>query len=264
MSQRSYGEPRTEVSAVILTRNEANNIAACINSLTPWVDAIIVWDSGSTDDTRDIARRCGAQVVYRPFDNYAAQRQAALDAIAAEWILFVDADERMTAALGLELLDFLALKNDEINGAWLPRRNCIAGTEVRGAGYWPDYQLRLLRRGHTAYVAEREVHEIVRVEGEEAYFTQPLLHYNYESWAHFHRKQPAYAKYEASILAQHDIRPRPHNFILQPLREFRRRYLTLRGYVDGVFGLKLCIWLAWYYGFMPYVYLLRDGNLDDD
>ena len=103
--------------AVILTRDEANNIGSCINSVNPWVDAIVVWDSGSVDDTRSIARRCGAHVVYRPFDNYAAQRQAALDAIEAEWILFVDADERFTAMLGQELLDFLSHKHDNVGGS---------------------------------------------------------------------------------------------------------------------------------------------------
>ena len=139
----------------------------------------------------------------------------------------------------------------------MPRRNFIAGAEVRGAGYFPDYQLRLLRRRCAAYVLEREVHEIVEVDGEEVYFEKPLTHYNYASWAHFHSKQPAYARYEAGILAQRGIRPKPHNFILQPLREFRRRYVTLRGYMDGLFGLRLCLWLAWYYGFMPYVYLLK-------
>ncbi len=264
MAVKPSSEAKPRIVAVILTRNEANNIAACINSVKPWVDAIVVWDSGSVDDTRAIAKRCGALVVYRPFDNYAAQRQAALDAIEAEWILFVDADERFTAMLGQELLDFLEKDDPNIAGAWLPRRNFIVGHEVRGAGYYPDYQLRLLRRSRAEYVAEREVHEIVDVDGEEVYFEQPLTHYNYASWAHFHSKQPTYAKYEAGILAQRGIHPKPHNFILQPLREFRRRYISLRGYIDGLFGLQFSLWLAWYYGFMPYIYLMTDKSLYED
>lgn len=262
-SDREAGDERPRVSAVILTRNEANNIAACINSIKPWVDLIVVWDSGSNDDTRDIARRCGAHVVYRPFDNYAAQRQSALDSLNVEWVLFVDADERFTAVLGQELKNVLANPDSALCGAWLPRRNFIAGKEVRGGGFYPDYQLRLLRRGSVRYVLTREVHEIAEVDGQEIHLQNPLLHYNYESWSHFRRKQPAYARYEASILAKRGIHARPHNFVLQPLREFRRRFFTLHGYRDGLFGLRLALALAWYYGALPYYYLLRDPTLYD-
>ena len=250
------------MAGVVLTRNEASNVADCINSLKPWVDTVIVWDSGSSDETCEIASRCGSHVVYRPFDNYAAQRQSALDSVNAEWILFVDADERLTALLGEEIRELVTADNPELAGGWLPRRNFIAGKEVRGGGFFPDYQLRLLRRKRASYVLEREVHEIAEVDGKEIYLQHPLLHYNYASWTHFHEKQPSYARYEASILASRGIHARPHNFILQPLREFRRRFFTLRGYIDGLSGLQLAFWLAWYYGALPYYYLLRDSDVD--
>ncbi len=243
---------------VILTKNEANVIGGCIESLRPWVDAVVVWDSGSDDTTCEVARLHGAPAVQRPFDNYAAQRQAALDSIAADWILFVDADERLPAALGAEVRALVATDAPDLCGIWLPRRNFIAGHETRGGGFFPDYQLRALRRGCARYVPAREVHEIAELDGHAVYAETPLLHYNYQNWRHFHRKQPAYARYEARILAGRGIRPQPHNFILQPLREFRRRYLTLRGYQDGLHGLRLALWLAWYYGALPYVYLLME------
>ena len=87
--------------------------------------------------------------------------------------------------------------------------------------------------------------------------SEPLLHYNYASWRQFHIKQKTYARYEAGILQARGIRAQPHNFVLQPLREFRRRYLTLKGYRDGTRGLSLALMLAWYYGFMPYWDLAR-------
>ncbi len=254
MSQRSP----VHLAAVILTRNEAQHIADCVAALRGWVDAVVVWDSGSTDATRDLAQQAGARVVYRPFDDYGRQRQAALDAINAEWILFVDADERVTPELADEIHQRLAADaaaTAPIDGYWLPRRNFIAGKETRGGGFYPDYQLRLLRRG-AAHYAPRAVHEIVEVSGKTAHLTAPLLHYNYRDWQHFHTKQRAYARYEADMLAQRGIRPRPHNFLLQPLREFRRRYVTLDARRDGLHGLRLSLWLAWYYGFMPYWVLL--------
>jgi glycosyltransferase involved in cell wall biosynthesis len=241
--------------AVILTKNEAHHIAACVASLQGWTDAVIVWDSGSIDVTQAQARAAGALVVQRPFDDYARQRQAALDSIDAGWILFVDADERATPALAAAVQG--ATGNSPYAGFWIPRRNLIVGHQMSGGGFTPDYQLRLLQRHCAHYDLAREVHEIVELDGEAGYLDEPLIHYNYASWAQFHAKQRRYAHYEARILAGRGIRPRPHNFMLQPLREFRRRYLTLGGWRDGLHGLRIALWLAWYYGFMPYWVLWR-------
>ena len=134
--------------AVILTKNEAHNINDCVATLRDWVDAVVVWDSLSHDGTQDLALLAGAQVIERPFDNYAAQRQAALDAVDAAWIFFVDADERATPALGEEVRR--VIKTDAAAGYWMPRRNFIVGHEMRHGGYVPDYQLRLLERSKAA------------------------------------------------------------------------------------------------------------------
>ena len=246
------------LAAIILTKNEAAHISDCVAALRGWCDPVVVWDSGSSDATQQLAYLAGALVVERPFDNYAAQRQSALDTVNAEWVLFVDADERVTSALREEILG--VVEGGEANGYWIPRRNFIVGQETRGGGFSPDYQLRLLRREAARYAGDREVHEIVDVGGKDARLAEPMLHYNYHSWKQFHAKQRGYAAYEARILHARGVRPRPHNFVLQPLREFRRRYLTLRGYRDGRHGLRLAVLLAWYYGFMPYWILLRAGG----
>ena len=128
---------------------------------------------------------------------------------------------------------------------------------MKAGGFSPDYQMRLLRRSAARMDTEREVHEIVNVGGNEGYLQSPLIHYNYQDWSQFHRKQRVYAAYEAKILAGRGIRPKPHNFILQPLREFRRRFVTLQGWRDGWHGLRLALWLAWYYGALPYWILYR-------
>ena len=90
------------------------------------------------------------------------------------------------------------------------------------------------------------------VEGALKHLSEPFIHYNYTSWTQFYRKQRVYAAYEARILASRGIHPRPHNFILQPWREFYRRFITLRGWQDGWHGLHLALLLAWYYGLQPY------------
>ncbi|MCL4833931.1 MAG: glycosyltransferase family 2 protein [Caldilineaceae bacterium] len=246
------------LTAVILTRNEAKHITTCIATLLPWADAVVVWDSGSTDATCDLAHLAGALVVQRPFDDYARQRQAALNTIASEWILFVDADERATPELAAEV--GRVIQEPDIAGYWIPRRNFIVGHEMRGGGFTPDYQLRLLRSAKAHYDLTREVHEIVQLDGAEGYLSQPLIHLNYVDWAQFHRKQIGYARYEAHILAQRGIRPQAHNFVLQPLREFYRRFISLAGWRDGLHGLRLALLLAWYYGFVPYWHLLKKGE----
>lgn len=246
--------------AAILTKNEARHITDCIASVS-WADQVLVSDSFSDDGTPELARAAGAVVHQRPFAGWASQRNAALDEAArlgAEWVFFVDADERATPELGEEVHEVITVRPEA--GWWVPRHNYIVGQRVRYGGFYPDYQLRLLRVGRARYDPGRPVHEVVLLDGADGYLTHPLIHYNYESWAQFHRKQRRYAAYEAHILRERGIQPRPHNFVLQPLREFRRRYLTLQGYRDGLHGLKLCVLLAYYYGFYPYWLLARGSG----
>ena len=244
--------------AVILTKNEAHNIADCIASLRDWVDGVVVWDGGSEDGTCELAWLAGAMVVQRPWDTFAAQRQSVLDTVNAEWILFVDADERVTPALAAEIQT--SIQAGKAAGFWIPRRNFIVGHEMRHGGFYPDYQLRLLQRTAAHYPLQRAVHEFAVVDGATARLNTPFLHYNYTSWRQFQRKQRVYAAYEAHILTTRGIRPRPHNFVLQPLREFYRRFVTLQGWQDGWPGLRLALLLAWYYGFAPYWILLSSSG----
>jgi len=243
------------LTAVIITRNEAHNIADCIAALRDWTDAVVVWDSCSQDETRQIAQEAGARVIARPFDDYARQRQAALDSIDSDWVLFIDADERATPTLAQEVIE--ASREGSCAGYSIPRRNFIVGREMRGGGFTPDYQLRLLRRRCARYDLSREVHEVVILDGEEGRLSEPLIHYNYADWPQFHSKQRVYARYEARILAERGTRARPHNLILQPVRELRRRFFKLQGWRDGIHGLRMALLLAWYYGFVPYWLLLR-------
>lgn len=247
-------KPGTTLAAVILTRNEAAHIADCIASLH-WCDRVVLSDSYSDDGTVEMALAAGAEVMQRPFDNFAAQRNAALQAVEAEWILFVDADERATPELAAEVRRVIV--EEDKAGWWVPRHNFIVGKLIRYGGYFPDYQLRLLRRGQAHYDPARPVHEVVILEGEAGYLQNPLIHYNYDSWAQVHEKQRRYACLEAQRLFAQGIHPKPHNLVLQPLREFRRRLITLRGYKDGLHGLRLYALLAYYYGFLPYLHLHR-------
>lgn len=230
-----------ELTAVILTRNEASHITDCIQSLS-WADRVVVFDSYSEDDTAVLAQTAGAELYQSKFENYAQQRNAALSALHTDWVFFVDADERGTPELGQEIRQVIATRPER--GWYVPRHNYIFGQLTRGAGWFPDHQLRLFKHGCVRY--ERPVHEIAVVDGAVGYLQRPLTHYNYRDVAHFRAKQRAYTSYDARILYDQGIKPKPRNYILQPLRHFYWRFVTLNGYQDGPHGLRLSLYMAYY------------------
>ncbi len=230
-----------EIAAVILTLNEEKNILDCIASVR-WADRVVIVDTFSTDETVTLARSAGAEVMVHRFENYAQIRNVALNAVKSPWLFFVDADERATPELAAEIRRVTSQRPE--NGWWVPRHNYLFGKLTLGAGWYPDYQMRLLRRGKARY--ERPVHEIVVLDGEQGRLLNPLRHYNYETVAQFHAKQARYSDYDAEILYQQGVRPRPYTPITQALRHFQWRLVTLKGYRDGLHGLRLCMLTAWY------------------
>ena len=230
------------VTAVVLTLNEERNIEACLESLA-WADNLVVFDSFSTNGTTNLARRAGAEVIQHPFENYAQQRNATLDRVEADWILFVDADERATPALAAEVQEVTGGGREEV-AWWVPRHNYIFGRLILGAGWYPDYQMRLVRRGRARW--ERPVHEVAVVDGPEGYLENPLIHYNYDDLADFVARQEKYADYDAGILFQQGVRPRFYTSYSQAARQFWWRFVTLRGARDGLHGLWLSLLMAYY------------------
>lgn len=231
--------------AVILTSNEARHIQECIDSVR-FADGIVIYDSFSTDQTVHLAQQFGAEVIQRKFDNYANQRNAALAAVKerADWVLFVDADERVTPELAAEVREVITRPN--VSGWRIPRFNYIFGRITKGAGWYPDYQTRLLRVGKAHYDPDRQVHELVVLDGIEGTLTQHFIHYNYHDLSQFVAKQQRYTQYDAQIMWKQGIHPKPQNFALQPIRQFWWRFVSLKGYQDGLHGLRLSLLMAWY------------------
>ena len=245
------------ISAIVITRNEERHLQACLESLR-WADEIIVLDSFSTDRTLEIARRFTDKVYQREFVNFPTQRNAAIELAGGDWVFFLDADERVTPVLADEIRSAVssAVLQQKDAGYWVPRQNIILGRWVQYAGWCPDHQLRLFQRGKARYDERREVHETVVLEGQAGNLQNAIVHYNYESVGQLISRQNRYAGLEASALYASGVRAKPHNFVLQPLREFKRRYIDWRGYRAGWLGLFLSLVMAWY-SFMTYVKLMR-------
>jgi glycosyltransferase involved in cell wall biosynthesis len=237
---------RPTVTGAVLALDEARNVAACLSSLA-WTDALlVVLDDRTTDDTATIAERHGARVVVRRFRDYASQRNAALDAVTTDWVFFLDADERVPAPLAAEMRGLVDSPARDVGGYWVPRHNIIWGRRIDHGGWYPDYQLRLLRVAGARYDETREVHELVSVAGETGRLLNPLVHYNYATVRQFLEKQEHYSTLEASSRFRRGESVRAYQLLRKPQREFFRRYFELQGRLDGLHGLMLCGLLAWY------------------
>jgi len=243
-----------EIVAVILTKNEQERIARCIDSVH-WCDAVVVWDSFSTDRTCEIARQNGALVVQHPFRGYGSQRQAAMDALSARWILFVDADERVTPQLAQEIREAIIAQPDVV-GWWIPRHNYIFGRLTLHAGWYPDYQMRLLRPAHARWDPQREVHELAILDGPDGRLRNVLLHDNYDSLWQFIATQDRYTHIDAEVLFRQGVRPKAWSMLSMPVRHFKWRFLELQGYRDGLHGLLLSALMSYYEG-LKYARLAR-------
>jgi glycosyltransferase involved in cell wall biosynthesis len=235
------------LTAAIIARDEEDMLGDCLRSLAFADERLVLLDSATRDRSREVARAHGARVRERVFDNFAAQRDAALRLASGDWVLFVDADERVTPSLRDEVLARVADPGDR-RAFWIPRHNYLMGRIVRHAGWFPDYQLRLLERRAVHFDPLRVVHEVAVVDGPVGYLDEPLVHFNYRSLGEFVRKQERYSTLEAQRWLATFGRPRARALIGQPVREFWRRFVVLQGFREGVLGLVLSVLLAYYAG----------------
>ncbi|MBV9354422.1 MAG: glycosyltransferase family 2 protein [Chloroflexi bacterium] len=236
-----------QLTAAVIARDEEDQIGPCLAALA-WADErLVLVDAATRDHTFERAQQAGARVERRPFLDFATQRNAALELARTPWVLFVDADERVTPALRAEVVHVLAQPDGRV-GFWIPRRNHMLGRVLRGGGWFPDYQLRLLRRGAAHYQWSSIVHEVASLAGPSGWLAEPLDHLSHRTLADFTRKQERYCGLAARRWSAEHGRPRVRALVGQPIREFWRRYVTLAGYRDGPVGLELSLVCAWYTG----------------
>ncbi|MBI2845851.1 MAG: glycosyltransferase family 2 protein [Chloroflexi bacterium] len=233
------------ISCVLVALDEEKNIAACLATLG-WADEVVVLDGGSRDRTVALAQEAGARVESHPFDNFAQQKNRALDLARGEWIFLIDADERVPPGLAAEIK--AATFSSDLAGFWMPRKNYIFGKWIKHAGWYPDYQMRLTQKGQAHYDENRQVHEVVVLESAAGYLTTPLIHHNYETVGQFMAKQRKYTEMAAQDLWREGRRSKPWSPLLQGWREFWRRYVTLEGLREGWRGLLVSFLMGYYEG----------------
>ena len=222
------------VTVVIAARNEAANIAACIQSVR-WAREILVVEDGSTDDTRSIAEREGATIVANPFVTIGLQRNAAIERASSSWILVVDADERASPALAQEVE--AVITSPRFDAYRIPRRNFFLGAEVRHGGWESDRPIRLFRSS-VRYNANR-VHEHVEVTGEIGNLTSHLTHEPYPSLDSWFDKLGRYSRWWAEDRYEKGKRVGIGSVTLRPPLRFLTMFVLRGGWMDGARGAML-------------------------
>jgi glycosyltransferase involved in cell wall biosynthesis len=231
------------VSAVVIAKDEAAHIGGCLAGLG-WADErLVVLDAATTDSTAEVALAAGARVEGVAWRGFSGQRNAALDLANGDWVLFVDADERVIPALAAEVRRIVDGDAPHV-GYWIPRRNVIVGEWVRHAGWHPDRQLRLMRRDSARYDEERAVHELAMLDGSAGDLRNPLIHLNYVTWGEFREKQRRYALLDARRRFADGERARARSLVGQPIRQLIWRAWTLGGVRQGLTGLRLSAEMA--------------------
>lgn len=225
----------TGLSVIIITKNEAFNIRACLESVM-WVDEIIVVDSGSTDETAAICREFTPHVYVHDWPGFGAQKNRALNYASKNWVLSLDADERVTPELASQLARAIADNNKD--GFYLPRRSQFCGRFIKHSGWYPDYVLRLFKRTKGRF-SDDMVHERVVLQGVAGKLSSPLLHYSYMNEADVKRKSEQYASAAALQMFNSGKTAALADAHIRAGWAFLRTYCLRLGFLDGVAGLNI-------------------------
>jgi len=221
-----------KLSVIIITKNEAANMRACLESVA-WADEIIVVDSGSSDGTPDICRERGAKVYELDWPGFGSQKNRALDYSTGDWVLSLDADERITPELRAELEK--AMNGSKSDGFYLPRKSQFCGRFIRHSGWHPDYVLRLFKRG-SGHFSDDLVHETVVLQGHAGKLSSPLLHYSYMTSQDVERKVEQYSSAAAQQMYAKGKKATLLDASVRGAWAFARTYFLRLGLLDGIAG----------------------------
>lgn len=221
---------QNKISVVIITGNEENNIKDCLKSVK-WADEIIVVDSESSDETAKIAKDFTDKVLIHKWDGYSAQKTYAISLAKNDWILSIDADERVSDELAKEILEKDLTKH---NGYFINRDNFFLGKLIRGCGWGNDLQLRLFKKSETK-LSDRMVHEKFIVNGSVSELKNSFSHYSYQNLKDAFIKINNYSTLEANEKADKKT-VNLFTLLISPPIYFLHHFIIRKGFIDGIYG----------------------------
>jgi glycosyltransferase involved in cell wall biosynthesis len=234
-------DPRLSVAVIAL--NEAHRLRRCLESVA-WADELVVVDAESSDKTVQVAREFTDRVMVRPWAGFAAQKNFAIDQCAGQWILSLDADEEAGPELRAEIMTTVTDAGAR-DGYAVRRQNVFLDRWIRHGGLYPDWQVRLFRRGAGRFEV-RAVHESVTVKGTTGRLSGHLVHRSYEGVSDFIERANRYSSLAAEQLIREGRRVGAGELILRPLGRFLSMYVLKSGFLDGRRGLLLASLYAYY------------------
>lgn len=237
------------ISVVIITYNEEKNILAALESIK-WASEIIVVDSKSTDKTTSIARQFTEKVITNSWPGYAAQKQFASEQATNDWILSIDADERVTPLLAEEIQKIVLDSSNQYDGFYISRQNYYLSQPIYHSGWSPDYQLRLYKRKKGRWTGDF-VHESVTLEGKIGKLQNKLEHYSIESLASHHERLNRYTTLASNQLCSNNKSVKILDLMIRPIMALFRSYIWRLGFLDGFAGIIIAYFAA-YYVFLKY------------
>ena len=232
-----------KLTVTVITRNEAANIGAALDSVA-WADERLVVDSCSTDDTAAVARAHGARVEVREWPGYSDQKNAAAAMAAHDWILSIDADERVTPELAAEIRALLE-RGPSARGYRLPRVTWYLGRWIRCTDWYPDYQLRLYDRRAGRWNGRR-VHESVELDGEPGLLRNDLQHFAYRDLSHHLETIDRYTTLAAQQWHAEGRRTTAAGAVVHAGLAFLRNYVLRAGFKEGAPGLLISVLNSYY------------------
>lgn len=232
-------ESNKKISALIITLNEEIHINDLLNDLA-FVDEVVVVDSFSSDNTQSICESfSNVKFIQHQFENFTSQRNFAIAQAKNDWILFLDADERLTAELKDEII--YTIENNKTHTAFLFYRTFMFKNSVlRYSGWQTDKIYRLFNKNFAKYTTERLVHEKLKVEGSVGILKNKLIHYSFSDFKSYKAKMINYGKFKAQEKLIKNLKP---NFLikfLHPVYNFLYNYIIRLGFIDGKKGIIIC------------------------
>jgi glycosyltransferase involved in cell wall biosynthesis len=231
------------LSVVIITKNEEKNIEECFNSIHDLANEIIVVDDFSNDNTVEIAKKYTDKVIIKRMEIEGRHRNYAYSLASYNWILSMDADERLTLSLKNEIIE--TLKTPKFNGYTIPRKNYIGNYWIKYGGWYPSPQLRLFKKDKFKW-EEVEVHPRAFLEGECGHLKNPLIHYSYKNFSDFINKLNRQTTLEAIKWYKENRKIKILKALRKTCDRFFKAFVLKKGYRDGFIGFMLAMFAGLY------------------
>jgi glycosyltransferase involved in cell wall biosynthesis len=241
-----------KLTVTVITKNEERNISDCLMSVS-FADEIIVIDSGSTDKTVEIARHFTDKVIYNPWPGHIEQKNFAVEKSSNNWILSIDADERVSDELRDGIMNAMKEPKSDIFGYEMSRKVFYLGRWIEHSGWYPDYRVRLFRKD-AGYWGGINPHDTVILKGKTRRLSGDLYHYSYDDLAHHVRTMNFYTDISSKEYAKMGRAANLFHLVFHPVFSFVKKLFLKQGFRDGIPGFIIAVSTA-YYVFLKYAKL---------